>query len=285
MTAQKLLLEWLKSRIEAPGFAWIVEKAALLAIDPPERMVFTSFSSAVRFAGKAPLNLTPEELQNARAAAPGWLPSDWTCDQAARTTLLLSLPATPKSAQLIDQIYHTADMGEAVTLQKALAVLPNPEGHISWAREGIRSNIQEVFEAITLRNPYPSRHFDEVGWNQMVVKTFFVGAPLNQVVGVDNRVNPALSRMLVDLAHERWAAGREFSPELWRCVGPCADARALEDLNKTLANGAGVEKRAAALALLSCPDPHAARILDTDANLAAAVRGGNLTWENLYHGD
>jgi len=301
LTAQKLLLTWLKPRIDAQGFAWIEEKAKLLTAaaasdsqktssapdrtSTPDRTVFTAFSSAVRHAGKELLNLNSNELKSAAAAVPDWKPSDWTCAEAARIALLLSLPATPEAARIIDQIYHTADMGEAATLQKALAVLANPEGHMAWAREGIRSNIQEVFEAICLRNPYPSLHFDEVGWNQMVVKTFFVGSPLHEVVGLDRRVNPALSRMLADLAHERWAAGRAFSPELWRCVGPCADARALEDLKKTLAQGSPVEKRAAALALLSCPDTHSAGILESDATLAAAVRGGKLTWENLYDGD
>jgi hypothetical protein len=284
VTAQTLLLSWLKTRLDNQSLAWLEEKAALLATGAPDRTVFTSFSSAVRYAGKAPLGLSAGDLRDADTAAMGWTPSDWTCGEAARIFLLLSLPATDKSAKLMDQIYQTADVGEAVALQKALAVLGNPEGHMSRAREGIRSNIQQVFEAVTLRNPYPSRHFDQVGWNQLVVKTFFVGSPLHGVEGLDGRINPDLARMLVDLAHERWAAGRPFSPELWRCVGPCADARALEDLQRTLAKGSPVEKRAAALALKSCPDSEAARILATDAALASDVRTGKTTWENLYHG-
>ncbi|MBW8886735.1 MAG: EboA domain-containing protein [Fibrobacteres bacterium] len=254
MSAQTLLLDWLKTRIPTDGLAWLEEKAALMATGAPDKTIFASFSACVRHAGKAPLSLSAEDLQAARAAVPDWDPSD---------------------------LWQTADVGEAITLQKALAVVPYPEGHMARAREAIRSNIKAVFEAIAIRNPYPSLHFDTVGWNQMVVKTFFVDVPLALVVGVDRRANPPLARMLDDLAHERWAANRPFPPDLWRCVGPCADAKALADLKKVLTTGSPVERRAAALALKSCPDPQAAAILASDAALEKAARSGSLTWENL----
>jgi len=282
LPAQTLLLDWLKTRIPTEGLAWLEEKAALMATGAPDKTIFASFSACVRHAGKAHLALSADDLQAARAAVPDWDPSDWTCDQAARVFLLLSMPSGPHSALVMDQMWQTADVGEAITLQKALAVLPYPEGHMARAREAIRSNIKAVFEAIATRNPYPSLHFDTVGWNQMVVKTFFVDVPLARVVGVDRRANPPLSRMLDDLAHERWAASRPFPPDLWRCVGPCADAKALADLKKVLATGSPVERRAAALALKSCPDPQAAAILSSDPTLEKAVRSGSLTWENLH---
>jgi hypothetical protein len=282
LSAQTLLLDWLKKRIPESGLAWLEEKAALLATGAPEKIVFTSFSACVRHAGKAPLRLSPADLDAARQAVADWDPSDWTCDQAARVFLLLALPGDPHSARLMDQMGQTADMGESIALQKALAVLPYPEGHMARAREAIRSNIKAVFEAIATRNPYPSLHFDTVGWNQMVVKTFFADVPLSLVVGVDRRANPPLSRMLFDLAQERRAAGRPFPPDLWRCVGPCADAKALADLKSILAAGSPIEKRAAALALKSCPDPQAAAILASDPALDNAARSGSLTWETLH---
>lgn len=282
MSAQTLLLDWLKTRIPAEGLAWLEEKAALLGTGAPDKTLFASFSAAVRHAGKAPLNLSAPDLEAARKEVPDWDPSDWTCDQAARIFLLLALPPGPKSAKAMDQVWQTADVGEAVALQKALAVLAYPEGHMHRAREAIRSNIKAVFEAISQRNPYPALHFDSVGWNQMVVKTFFVDVPLAHVTGLDRRANPPLSRMLDDLAHERWAAGRAFAPDLWRCVGPCADAKALADLKKLLASGSPIEKRAAALGLKSCPDPQAATILSSDPALADAARSGKLTWENFH---
>jgi hypothetical protein len=167
-----------------------------------------------------------------------------------------------------------------VALQKSLPLLPDPELHLARAREAIRSNIKLVFEAVALRNPYAARNFDDTGWNQMVVKTFFVDSPLSETWGLDERCNAQLRQMLVDLAQERWAAGRTFSPVLWRCVGPLADDKALAALKRALAAGTPAERRAAALALKSCPLPEAARILSSDPALSASVGGGKITWEN-----
>lgn len=285
MSARTLLLEWLKIRLAPAASVWLGEKTNLFAAGAPDKTVFASFSACVRHAGKAPLALDPEDLRAAAAAVPGWNPSDWTRDEAARILLLAAMPAGPESAGLMDQLYQTADVGEAVALQKALAVLAQPQGHMNRAREAIRSNIKAVFDAVALRNPYPSLHFDEIGWNQMFVKALFVESPLSAIVGMDARANPALSRMLADLARERRAAGRPFTPELWRCVGPHADARAMDDLGQVLAQDAPAHQRAAALALASCPDARADLILRTAPALADAVRTGRLTWENLNHGE
>lgn len=284
MRAQLLILQWLKKRLSSENVAWIVEKAALLSAGVPERLVFMTFSAATRYSGKIPLALTETELALAASISPGWRPTDWTTDEAARIFLLLALPATPASAALMDQIYHTADVGEAVAMQKALAILPAPDGHLARAREGLRNNIQAVFEAVSLRNPYPALHFDTLGWNQLVVKTVFLGLPVGEIANLESRMNPELSRMLDDLAQERWSAGRTFVPELWRCVGPYADARALGHLGKVLVEGKVAEKQAAALALNSCSDPLADTILNGYPDLAAQVRNGTLTWENFNHG-
>ncbi len=87
--------------------------------------------------------------------------------------------------------------------------------------------------------------------------------------------------MLVDFAHERWAAGRTVSPELWRCVGPYADTAAINDLEKTLDRGNTTEQQAAALALSSCPDERAATVLDTKPEFRTAIDSGDISWKKI----
>lgn len=285
MTPQQLLLDWLRPYLGEDALAWLSEKAAQIAAGAPDKILFTAFSAALRHAGKLPLAPAGDRLPAAEAAAPGWRPDRWTRDQAARTYLLLALPAVPASGLKVDQLYQTADVGEAVALQQSLPLLPLPETHMGRAREGVRSNIKPVFEAVALRNPYPARHFDETGWNQMVVKCLFTDSPMEEIEGLEARANPALSRILVDLVKERWAAGRVFDPQLWRCVGPHADEAGLDALEKAYRGTSPEGRRAAALALSACPNPRAARILAADPALAGAARARSFTWENLHHGD
>jgi hypothetical protein len=141
--------------------------------------------------------------------------------------------------------------------------------------------MRAVFEAVAHRNPFPKEQFAENRWNHMVLKALFVGSTLHPIQGLDERANPPLARMLSDYAHERWAAGRPVSPELWRCVGPHADAEALADLQRVLATGSTVERQAAALALHACPDAKAKELLAAAPDLAAAIEDGRLSWQSL----
>src|SRR5690606_5500529 len=118
-------------------------------------------------------------------------------------------------------------------------------------------------------------------WNQMVLKCLFIGVPLWPIVGLDERINEALMRMLCDYAHERWAAGRDVSPELWRCVGPVADEKALDDLAKVLREGTELERQAAALSLVGNERPEAKALLDAHAELASRARSGQVAWETI----
>jgi hypothetical protein len=109
--------------------------------------------------------------------------------------------------------------------------------------------MKPVFEAVAHRNPYPVECFTEEAWNQMVVKAFFIGSHLWPIQQLDRRGNPRLARMLVDLAQERWAAGRPVSGEVWRCVAPHADAEGVAALVRAFETGGEKERLAVALAL------------------------------------
>ena len=78
-----------------------------------------------------------------------------------------------------------------------------------------------VFNAVALNNPYPSEYFDNQAWNQMVLKALFVGSPLSQIHGLEQRANPQLAQMLDDYANERQAAKRSVAPSLWQLLEKC----------------------------------------------------------------
>jgi hypothetical protein len=141
--------------------------------------------------------------------------------------------------------------------------------------------MRAVFEAIAHRSPYPRENFSQERWNHMVLKALFIGATLHPIQGLDERSNPELAAILRDYAHERWAAGRPVTPELWRCLGPFAEGIMVDDLTRLAASADGEERRAAALALSASPDPRAWEVLRTIPAEAGLVHAGALSWESL----
>ena len=245
--ARTQLLEWLDGRLPPDGVAWLRARCGDVAAGAPARKLFLSFSAMPRHTGKAPLDWAANDLARAGQVRAGWDPSDWTADQAGRIALVLHVPQDVHGT--MEKLFGTADFGEAVALFKALPLLPDPAAYKTRCTEGIRTNITDVFLAVAHRNPYPREQLDEAAWNQMVLKALFVGVALDPICGLDELANPRLMRMLCDYAHERWAAHRTVSPELWRCVGPHADDDARADLQRVLDGDDVASRRAAALAL------------------------------------
>lgn len=280
-----LLQTWLSARLDDTARAWLASRIEEVRTADGDARLNLAIGLAPRTLGKADLNLGADELAAADAARPGWWPGDWSIDQAARLLLLLHSPGDDAQfAERLEQLCITSDVGESVTWYRGLPLYPAPERHRARAAEGVRSNIKAVFQAVAHHNPYAREQLDDGAWNQMVLKALFVGAALDPIVGLDARANPALREMLVDYAHERWAASRSISPELWRCVGPVADAGAIDDLVRVLTEGTRTEQIAAALALKACPDPRAAAIIAERADFFAAVEQDNLSWAAIAAG-
>jgi len=280
--ARQLLDTWLSTRLSSDVLSWL-QQAMSNAASKSRQSFFLAFGMVPRKTGKDDLALTADELAAAQQARPGWNPAGWSIDQATRTRLVLAVPENNVNSYLetLDKLFNAGDMGELVALYQMLPLLPYPESHKLRAAEGVRSNIKAVFCAVAHGNPYPAEQLDEGAWNQMVLKCLFIGVPLAPVTGLESRANPRLMRMLCDYAHERWAAGRPVSPELWRCVGPYADKAALADLQHVLEEGSELERQAAALALTACPAPEAADILKGWPELAEQAAQGAFTWETI----
>ena len=285
-TPQELLSSWVVARSSAAAADWFLGQIERLKASPTEKDVYLALGYATRKLGKGDLELKAEERAAAAAARPYWDPSDWSIDQAARIVFVLAGQTRDSKAfkTRLEMLFNTADVWELIAFYRGLPLYPNAVEHVARAREGTRSAMQPIFEAVAHRNPFPMEQFDENAWNHMVLKALFIGSKLAPILGLDERANPRLMRMLCDYAHERWAAQRPVSPELWRCVGPHADAAALEDLGRVLATGAKLERQAAALALASARNPEAERRLRGVPDLDEAVRAGTIRWIDIARG-
>lgn len=282
----ELLHSWLARQLPRPATQWLEQKLVELRTQPSDRTLYLAISLAPRKVGKDDLALDADDLAEAARRRPGWTPIGWSVDQAARLLLLLrSGGSAAQFAQRLDQLCATADVGELVSFYRGLPLYPGQAQYRRRAAEGIRTNMRALFEAVAHHNPYPSEQLDDGAWNQMVLKALFIGSPLQPIIGLDRRSNPALMRMLCDYAHERWAAHRQVSPELWRCVGPHADEAALADLERVLRSGSPHEREAAVLALNACADRRARALLETAPEMLARVQQGALRWDNLMARD
>jgi len=267
---RRALRAWLGARL-APADATWLDSEAEAAASGPEQVLLAAFSAAGRHASAAPLALAAAEARVAEEARPRWQPATWTQEQAARAFLVLQRDSRDRArwSREIAALFRDADLAEQIALYRALPVLPNPDALAERCAEGVRSNVTDVFRAVAHRNPYPAENLPDPAWNQLVLKALFVEVGLAEIVGLEERGNPALATMLCDWARERWAAGRPVNPEIWRVVGPHADSRGVEDLDRAFSTGDEATKAAAEDALRRCPWPEASYVLSRHGLLRA----------------
>ena len=280
-TPTALLRAWLERRLAPDAHEWLAGQRAKLGRSGAERDLHVTLGMIPRKLGKADLAPAPADLDAASAARPGWDPRPWSLADAARVLVLLETASTGDFAARFEDLCRNAEVGELIAFYRGLPLYPQPQALVAQAGEGLRSNMRAVFEAVAHASPYPREVFDDARWNQMVLKALFVGSRLSPIQGLDARANAELAGILCDYAHERWAAGRAVSPELWRCVGPFAKGAMVDDLARALGAGATPEREAAALALAASPDPAAAKVLAGAPDLQARVTSGELAWERV----
>lgn len=119
---------------------------------------------------------------------------------------------------MIENLFNTADNNELIALYKSLSFLPEPQKFLLRAHEAARSNNTLLFNSIALNNNYPRNFFDENSWNQLILKAFFIESDIEQILGVQERINPKLIKMLNDFASEAFKAGRTVNPEIFKLV-------------------------------------------------------------------
>lgn len=159
-------------------------------------------------------------------------PCQWTLDRLVRVYAL-----TQMSEMEMESLWDTAEINESVALYSSLMYLKSPEKWVYRGTEAVRSNIGDVFDAIAFENLYPSKHFSEAQWNQLVLKCIFNDKGIHRILGLNERKNMLLASSISDFAHERWAAGRQVPAQVWRLVDGFEYEGKMEDLRELKKSG------------------------------------------------
>ncbi len=283
MTAD-LINKWLESRLTADQIDWYNGQLKKISQSNSDRELHITLGLVPRRLGREDLSLTASELAEAEDCLQGWNPNGWSIDVAARVAVMCHLAGLREDqfGETITDLCRNADLAESIALYSGVAHYPQSSMLDQQVGEGLRTNIRSVFEAIAHQNPYPAAHFDENRWNHMVLKALFIDSTLAPIYGLDERANAELARILCDYANERWAAGRDVTYELWRCVGPFATGDMIDDLERALKSDNNIEKSAALLALSVCPEPRAAKFLNVHTSIAERISSGSLTWDTIH---
>lgn len=207
--------------------------------------------------------------------------SHWNTLDALRALLVLSHQNLEDHSfvDALEQCFRYADEGELCALYRTLPLLPLGTRFVWRASEGCRSNMRSVFESVACDSQFPATHFDDVAWRQLIMKAIFVNAPLWRVHGLDARLSPELTRMALDFVDERRSAHRPIPPQLWLCLGPYGEERALNALRIELRRDDLRSRRAALLALARAGHLHrvhhwlGAWLGDLEPTLAQAEAG------------
>ncbi|MCU0389540.1 MAG: EboA domain-containing protein [Thermoflexibacter sp.] len=262
---------------------WLNQKIALLKDAFSAQNFYIAFTSAPRFVGKKNLAVSQEELAQADRLREGFKPEDWTIDRAVRVLLVLYIPTqnAENHFTVLDKVFQTAEVNELVALYSSLPLLPFPEYYINRCAEGVRTNIAPVFEATALNNPFPADYLDENAWNQLFLKAIFTGKLVYKIQGIQKRANLALAQICSDYAHERWAAGRKITPELWMPIAHFVDDKIIKDLERLKSSTDILQQQALVLVCLESQNQGAKKLLEGLELLEEEAKRSVFSWESI----
>lgn len=222
-----LINDFLMARLDAKAADFIRNTQLEIQGDVEDARFTSLISLASRYIPRQLLMPTSNEVASAQKILAGWNPNAWSMLEAARITLILSRNDLLSNdfPDCFNRWFNYADEGELCALYRAIPLLPEPQRFVWRAAEGCRTNMKSVFTAVTCDSPFPQKYFDDVAWNQLLVKALFTETPLTRVYGLDLRISTTLSHMVLDYMDERSSAGREIPLDSWLCLGESTDAR------------------------------------------------------------
>jgi hypothetical protein len=196
-----VLVEQLRERAAPDAYAWLEGELGTARLAG-------AFAAAARRVGRAPLG--DGVMQGADDPVPL---GPFTLDIAARAALLLASTDPPLQA-----LYDTADTREKIAIVRTLPLLPDGTRFVAISLDAGRTNDTELFRAVACDTPFPARHYPELEFNKLVMKSAFVGAPVDRILGLERRANAELTRMVMEYIDEQESARRRFPPEAWLAV-------------------------------------------------------------------
>ena len=278
------LNSWIRDRTTQAHFDWLKARLRLLDDEFSERDLYITLGLIPRKLGQTDLALSSSEIESAaRDCGRDWNPCEWSIDTAARCLVITTLQQkhASKFQLLFKELCKSAELKESIAFYRCTSVLCQHEDLDVVVGAGLRTHIGAIFEAIAHNNPYPKLHFTQNRWNHMVLKALFIDSELWPIQGIDERANEELAVILCDYAHERWAAHRAVTPELWRCVGPFAQGAMLQDLYRALNDTTEITQQAALLALMACPEANHTELTAMHPRWVADINNGAINWRDI----
>ncbi len=138
----------------------------------------------------------------------------WSNVQLARALLLAQvLEQQPGAEQvpLLRQLFLWGDDQEKIATLKALDWLDSRGLCVELALQAGRTSNSQVFAALALDTAYPSHHYDERAFNQLVLKALGMGLDVRRLIGLTQRHSVTLNQLALDLLDEQLAAERTVS--------------------------------------------------------------------------
>ncbi|TFG77536.1 MAG: hypothetical protein E4H26_03280 [Flavobacteriales bacterium] len=279
MKTSEQLISVIRDNLDTETIDWLLEKLEVILISDSAKDLYLTYTLIA-----AKVSARTDIVYQKDTEIIGYLKAqEANLHQIVRIFLLAKVleekPTyfTAKVANLI----QVADTAELVTFLKFLVWLPNPKTFNQTAVEALRTNISQVFMAIALNNPYPEKFFTEQQWNQMYLKAAFMQLDLGAIIGVDERANEDLARIISDYAHERWAASRDIDPLFWRPVVKFLKGTLKEDMNRLLSSQNLLENKAGVLCCFRSEDLELRELMGQHPEIMNLVSNDRLTWENF----
>ena len=144
-----------------------------------------------------------------------------TAVKSARGLLLAqALEHTPAAEQLalLHQLFLWGDDQEKAALLSALDWLDSDGLYVALALQAGRTSNPQVFAALALDTAYPSRHYAERAFHQLVLKALGMSLDIERVIGLTQRHGVTLNQLALDLLDEQLAAARTVSPGLPKVI-------------------------------------------------------------------